>query len=103
MVEQMTGCATHVPNKTERVELLPIMVDVARSEISDLRFRLDAVERERDALRRCLLPVWMGMAEHECVGEHLPDSAVVLSFMGSGASDQVTAGEIRAALTPSQG
>jgi hypothetical protein len=49
-------------------------------------------------LSRCLLPVHMSMAQHELVDEPLPDSAVVLHFMGSGASDQVTAGEVRMAL-----
>lgn len=59
---------------------------------------LEGLRAENDRLRRCLLPVWLGMAEAEMVGEPLSDDAVVLSFMGSGASDRVTAGEIRAAL-----
>ena len=49
-------------------------------------------------LSRCLLPVHMGMAQAELVGEPMTDSTVVLHFMGSGASDQVTAGEVRKAL-----
>ncbi len=53
---------------------------------------------ENSKLRRCLMPVWMTIAEHDMIKEPLPDDARVLSFMGSGASDFVTAGEIRAAL-----
>lgn len=48
-------------------------------------------------LRRIMLPMHMTMAEAECVDEPIPDDAVFLSFMGSGASDQVTAGEFRRA------
>ena len=59
---------------------------------------LDSNRKSIGQLRRCLLPVWMGIAECELVGEPLADSAVVLSFMGSGASDRVTAGEVREAL-----
>jgi len=50
------------------------------------------------ALSRCLLPVSMSLAQCELVDEPVPDGAVVLHFMGSGASDQVTAGEVRAAI-----
>lgn len=49
-------------------------------------------------LGRVLLPIDLGLAQAELVGEPVPDSAVVLHFMGSGASDQVTAGEYRAAI-----
>jgi hypothetical protein len=59
---------------------------------------VEALRAENERLRRCLMPVMMMMAQAECIDEPLPDDAVVLSFMGSGASDQVTAGEIRAAL-----
>ena len=63
-----------------------------------LRAHIEAQDATIARLRRCLLPVQMLMAQAECVDEPLSDSAVVLSFMGSGASDQVTAGEVRAAL-----
>jgi heptaprenylglyceryl phosphate synthase len=53
---------------------------------------------EVEQLQRCLLPVWMTIAEHEMAGEPLADDVRVLSFMGSGASDFVTAGEVRAAI-----
>ena len=66
--------------------------------VPDLRAHIEAQDATIARLRRCLLPVQMLMAQAECVDEPLSDSAVVLSFMGSGASDQVTAGEVRAAL-----
>jgi len=49
-------------------------------------------------LQRVLLPVEMTLAQQECIDEPVPDSAVILSFMGSGASDSVTAGEYREAI-----
>lgn len=67
-------------------------------ELTTLRAQVSEMTGERDRLKRCLLPVWMTMCESELVGEPMPDSFVVLHFMGSGASDQVTAGEVRAAL-----
>lgn len=67
--------------------------------------RIEAQSREIEGLReaidklsRCLVPVTMGLAQAECVDEPIPDACVVLSFMGSGASDAVTAGEVREAL-----
>jgi hypothetical protein len=63
-----------------------------------LRATIARMEVENGRLRRCLLPIHMGLAEAELSGEPVGDSVVVLSFMGSGASDQVTAGEVRAAL-----
>ena len=71
----------------------------AMNSLPDLRAHIEAQDATIARLRRCLLPVQMLMAQAECVDEPLSDSAVVLSFMGSGASDQVTAGEVRAALT----
>jgi hypothetical protein len=75
------------------------------SEIATLNTRIESmagdIARLREALDkmgRCLLPVHMGLMQAVCVGDPLPDQAVVLSFMGSGASDQVTAGEVREAL-----
>jgi hypothetical protein len=59
---------------------------------------IEALQAENGRLRRCLLPLHMAFAQAEMVGEPIPDDAVVLHFMGSGASDQVTAGEVRAAL-----
>jgi hypothetical protein len=50
-------------------------------------------------LARLMLPVQMSLAEAELVGEPAGDDAVVLHFMGSGASDQVTAGQLRQAMT----
>lgn len=60
--------------------------------------RIEALEAAVEKLLRCLMPVTMGLAQAECVDEPLADGSVVLSFMGSGASDQVTAGEVRAAI-----
>jgi hypothetical protein len=48
-------------------------------------------------ISRVLLPINMILAQAECVDEPLADDAVLLSFMGSGASDHVTAGEYRVA------
>lgn len=50
------------------------------------------------------LSLWWTMieAEAELVGETVADDAPILHFMGSGASHQVTAGEIRAALASRQ-
>lgn len=49
-------------------------------------------------LARLMLPVQMAIAEAELVNEPHDDDVVVMHFMGSGASDQVTAGEVRKAL-----
>lgn len=68
------------------------------NESATLSARVETLEADNGKLRRCLLPVQMVLAQAECVDDPLPDSAVVLSFMGSGASDQVTAGEVRQAL-----
>lgn len=70
------------------------------NETEALRATVARLEAENGRLRRCLLPVWMTLAEQEMVGERVPDDARVLSFMGSGASDFVTAGDIRAARDP---
>ena len=59
--------------------------------------RAALVEAVRD-LARCLLPVHMSLMEREMVGDPVQPAAVVLSFMGSGASDSVTAREITDAL-----
>lgn len=61
-------------------------------------------ERGREAieviekLSRLMLPLVMTMAEAELVDEPIGDDAMVLHFMGSGASDTVTAGQVRSAL-----
>jgi len=55
---------------------------------------------EIGALLRCLLPFQMAMAESELLGEAVPDNQIIIHFSGSGASDQVTAGMLRAALLP---
>lgn len=52
-----------------------------------------------EGMLRIVLPVEMGLAQAECVDEPVPDDKTVLSFMGSGASDRVTAGEYRAAVS----
>jgi hypothetical protein len=57
-------------------------------------------ERAEGALHRCLLPLQMEMAYRDLAGDPIPDEAVVLAFMGGGASDEVTAGDIRRALAP---
>jgi len=49
-------------------------------------------------LVRLLFPVELVLAQAAAVDEPIPDDAVVLSFMGSGASDRVTAGDVRIAL-----
>ena len=57
-----------------------------------------AVMREAEAViqafSRILGPVYMTLAQQECIDEPLPREAVILSFMGSGASDNVTVGEV---------
>lgn len=57
----------------------------------------EAVVVIRD-LARLMLPVVMSMAEAELVDEPVADDDVMLHFMGSGASDQVTAGQVNRAL-----
>jgi hypothetical protein len=75
----------HYPWKGGQAATVAAEVERLRKQVSDLS--------------RCLLPVWMGMAEMEMVdGKPPADDAVVLNFMGSGASDRVTAGEVRKAL-----
>lgn len=68
---------------------------------------IDAVEtlrRENERLRRCLVPVTMHLAQLELErGLEAPDDMIVLYFMGSGASDQVTVKEIREALGSRKG
>ena len=51
------------------------------------------------------LSVWWAMheAQWELCGDVVPDDAVILAFMGSGASTQVTAGDLRAALAAKGG
>lgn len=55
-----------------------------------------------EQLARCLLPVHMTLVERDLIEEPVADDAVVLSFMGSGASDRVTAGEVRSALAAAE-
>ena len=69
-----------------------------RADIAAAREEIGRLQRSNGALARCLLPVHMTLAERELVDDPVPDDAVVLCFMGSGASDNVTAGMIRAAL-----
>lgn len=57
---------------------------------------------ELAALLRCFLPFQMAMAESDLIGDDVPDDQVIIHFSGSGASDQVTAGMLRAALAPFQ-
>jgi len=71
--------------------------------MADLRL-IVAAARERDGLReaasglmRLLMPIHMTLAEREMVDDPVPDTTVILSFMGSGASDMVTAGDFRRA------
>lgn len=78
--------------KTENFEL--------KQKVDALTLREEGWLEQIRLLRRCLLPLEMAFAEAEMVGEPIADDAVVLHFMGSGASDQVTAGEIRKALQP---
>ncbi len=49
------------------------------------------------AYRRVMLPIAMTLAQNELCNEPSADDAVLFSFMGSGASDQVTVGEYRKA------
>lgn len=55
---------------------------------------------EIEALLRCFLPFQMAMAESALLGDDVHDDQVVIHFSGSGASDFVTAGMLRAALAP---
>lgn len=66
------------------------------STTADLTRQLAEVREALAAINRVLLPIDMQFAQAECIDEPIPDEAVVLHFMGSGASDQVTAGEYRA-------
>jgi len=76
---------------------------VERALLSKLRAEGVQAGDERTAQRNdgfSSLSLWWTMieAEAELVGEPIKDDAPILSFMGCGASHQVTAGEIRAAL-----
>jgi len=62
------------------------------------RKRIAELEGRESRLRRCLLPIQMAMAEMELVDGPVADDTVLLSHSGSGCSDQVTAGMVRAAL-----
>jgi hypothetical protein len=71
---------------------------------TDYQHQREQLDRLREALSkvsRLILPVTMTMAQEELAGEPIPDNEVVLHFMGSGASDQVTAGMIREAMNAS--
>lgn len=59
--------------------------------------RIEALEKALEKLDRILLPIVMTLAQRELVNNPVPDDAIILHFMGSGASDQVTAGEFREA------
>ncbi|CAN5950506.1 unnamed protein product [Sphagnum jensenii] len=79
----------------ERLAVLPDHVTVIPENLANA---IRAILAKNAKLRRCLLPVVMGIAEMELSGEPLADDAVVLTFMGSGASDRVTARDIREAF-----
>jgi hypothetical protein len=66
--------------------------------IAELEAKVKRLEGALGSVRRLLLPVTMTLAEHECIDEPLPRDAVILSFMGSGASDHVTVGEYEDAM-----
>ena len=59
---------------------------------------LTALAEANEQAMRVMLPLIMQMAEAELVHAPLADADVVLTFSGSGCSDTVTAGELRAAL-----
>lgn len=59
---------------------------------------LGKLEGALKAFYRLLLPIHMSLAERELIEEPLPDTAVLFSFMGSGASDQATVGDYREAM-----
>lgn len=85
--------------EVERAEAVLARIDAALAARSlERAAKVERLLIENEQLRRCLLPVWMGIAQADAIGEPIPDDTVVLRFMGSGASDQVTAGEIRAVL-----
>lgn len=78
-------------------------IEIAATEATEaeaLRAEIERLIKERDAAYRCLLPVSMAMAEAELTGQPFEDDQVVLHYSGCGASDQVTAGMVRAALRP---
>lgn len=70
----------------------------SHTEAAELKTRVEAAHAAVNALCRVLGPVGMTLAQQECIGEPLPREAVILSFMGSGASDNVTVGELEDAM-----
>lgn len=93
LIAELTRPIIGIANRTPE-EAFDIMTDRIRNNAA-----IRNLVAEREGLRRCLLPVQMTLLERDLSGDPVPDNDVVLSFMGAGASDQVTAGEIRAALT----
>jgi hypothetical protein len=71
-----------------------------------LKAYVRTVERRDEtvkALARCLLPAVMAMAERDLIGEPVKDEEPLLSFVGPGSGDWVTAGMIRKAFAFSGG
>ena len=70
-------------------------IATAQRDLDAARVENARLHAENGNLRRLLLPVWMAIAERDMMEEPLADTAVVFSFMGSGASDNVTVADIR--------
>jgi hypothetical protein len=67
---------------------------------SEVRQLIGEIRRQREHLGlfyRSLNPVWMTFAEREMIEEPIPPEAMLFTFMGSGASDNTTAGDFLAA------
>lgn len=72
----------------------------AEREVARLQARVATLQAQNDALARCLQPVLMELVARDLAGTPVPDAAPVLTFMGNGTSDVVTAGALRDALNP---
>ena len=82
-------------NDNPPLELTRAMCAHRISSCADKDDEIAAFKQRVAELLRLFLPVEMSLAEMEMVAEKAQDEAVILSFMGSGASDSVTYGEYR--------
>lgn len=64
-----------------------------------LRAEIEALREALSGLARLLLPIEMQLAQAKAADEAIADDAVLFSFVGCGASDHVTVGEYRAAIS----
>ncbi len=81
-------------------DILDLMLDLESALLSKLRAPVADERAQQRNEGFASLSLWWTMteAEAELIGKPIKDDRPILSFMGSGASHQVTAGDIRAAL-----